>query len=44
MALEGDRGGRGIRQAHDACVVTLEAPNEELRDIDTLTDLEQLKN
>ena len=44
MALEGDRGGRGVRQAHEDCVVTLEAEKDELRDIDTLTDLEQLVN
>ncbi len=44
MALEGDCGGRIVRQAHEECVVTLEAPKEELRDIDTLSDLEQLKN
>ena len=44
MALEGDRGGRGVRQAHDDSVVTLEVPKEELHDIDTLKDLEQLEN
>ena len=44
MALEGDCGGRGIRQAHEDCVVTLEVSKEELRDIDTLRDLQQLKD
>lgn len=35
MALEGDRGGRGVRANHEDDTVTLEVPLEEMWDVDT---------
>lgn len=41
-ALQGDRGGRSIRQSYPSEVITLEVGKDELRDIDTPEELAEL--
>lgn len=44
MDLEGDRGGRFVRQAHESDVLTMEAALEELLDVDTPQALQNMNH
>lgn len=43
MAISGDRGGSAVIRNHPGDLILLEAPEEELFDVDTVQALEQLK-
>lgn len=43
IALEGDRGGGAVIRRHGECLRLLEAPAEELLDVDTPEELRKLK-